>query len=121
MKQGPPTPTRDTSNLTDADAKAIEQETMNRKYEAKLSHYFKQQEDLEDNWIKAYGLIYTYYCTREMQVALKELPNYETAVLDNPLELLIQIEKLMHEPRRAVYPTLALIETLSSLLHPRRE
>ena len=57
-KQGPPTPTRETSSKSDADEKRIKQETMNRKYEAKLAHYFKQVKDFEDNWIKTYGLIY---------------------------------------------------------------
>ena len=55
-----------------------------------------------------------------MQIALKQLANYESEVLDNPLKLLEEIEKLMHVPRKAVYPTLALIETLSSLLSLRQ-
>ena len=55
-----------------------------------------------------------------MQIALKELANYESDVLDNPLQLLVEIEKLMHVPRKVVYPTLALIETLSSLLSLRQ-
>ena len=89
---------------------------MNRKYEAKLAHYFKQDENFEDNWIKGYGLIYRTYCSSQLQIALKELPNYETAVLNDPLQLLVEIERLMHVPQKAVYPTLALIETLSNLL-----
>ena len=120
VKKGPPMPTRETSNKADADEKRIEQETMNRKYEAKLIHYFRQNEDFEDNWIKAYGLIYATYCSREMQTAIRESQNYESTILDNPLELLTEVEKLMHVPRKAVYPTLALIETISSLLSLRQ-
>ena len=74
----------------------------------------------EDNWIKAYGLIYGTYCSKEMQIAVKELPNYETSMLDNPLQLLTVVEKLLHVPRKAVYPMLALIETLSSLMSLRQ-
>ena len=70
--------------------------------------------------MKAYGLIYRSYCSSQMQIALKELANYESEVLDNPLKLLEEIEKLMHVPRKVVYPTLALIETLSSLLSLRQ-
>ena len=51
-----------------------------------------------------------------MQVALKEIPNYEAEMLDDPLYLLLKIEKSMHVPRKSIYPTLALIETLSNLL-----
>ena len=116
VKSGPPTPTRETSSKANEDERRIEQETLNRKYEAKLVHFFKQEEDFQDNWIKAYGLIYRSYCTREMQIALKELSNFEVDVLDNPLQLLEEIERLMHVPRRAVYPTLALIETLNNLM-----
>ena len=63
-KSGPPTPTRETSSKANEDKRKVEQETLNRKYEAKLVHFFKQEEDFEDNWIKAYGLIYRSYCTR---------------------------------------------------------
>ena len=55
-----------------------------------------------------------------MQIVLKELNNYETEVLDNPLKLLEEIEKLMHVPRKAVYPVLALIETLTNLMSLRQ-
>ena len=49
-------------------------------------------------------------------MVIRELPNYETIVLDDPLELLIEVGKLIHVPRKAMYPILPLIETLSSLL-----
>ena len=68
--------------------------------------------DFEDNWVKAYSLIFETYCSRDMQVALCDLIDYDTRTLDNQLELLIDIEKLMHVPRKAMYPTLALLETI---------
>ena len=73
---GPATPTRGTSVITDEALKAIEQETFNRKYEAQLAHYFTQEMDFEENWVKAYGLIFDTYCSRDMQVALCELVSY---------------------------------------------
>ena len=75
VKSGPPTPTRETSSKMNEDERKIKQETLNCKYEAKLVHFFKQEEDFQDNWIKAYGLIYRSYYTREIQIALKELSN----------------------------------------------
>ena len=56
VKDGPPVPVRELSSKTDADQKAIEQETLNRKYEAKSAHYYNQETLFEDNLIKAYGL-----------------------------------------------------------------
>ena len=44
--------------ITDIALKAIGQEIFNRKYEAQLAHYFTQEIDFEDNWVKAYGLIF---------------------------------------------------------------
>ena len=115
-KIGPAIPTRGTSTIVDATLKAVEQETLNRKYEAQLAHYFGQEMEFEDNWVKAYGLIFESYCSRDMQIAVRELVDYETRTIDNPLELLIDVEKSMHVPRKAVYPELALLDTISSLL-----
>ena len=120
VKDGPPVPVRELSSKTDPDQKAIEQETLNRKYEAKSAHYYNQETLFEDDWIKAYGLIYRGYCSSQMQLAIKELPNYESEVLDDPLKLLEEVEKLMHVPRKVVYPVLTLIETLSNLMSCRQ-
>ena len=121
VKQGPPMPTQGVSVLDNVDLKAVEQETLNRKYEAQLAHYFGQEVEFEDNWVKAYGLIFETYCSQDMQVAVRELIDYDTRTIDNPLELLTDVEKLMHVPRKAVYPTLALLETISSLLTLRQQ
>ena len=86
-----------------------------------MAHNFGQEVEFEDNWVKAYGLIFETYCSRDMQVAVRELIDYETRTIDNPLELLTDVEKLMHVPRKAVYPTLALLETISSLLTLRQQ
>ena len=70
----------------------------------------------ESIWIDFYT-----YCSRDMQAAFRDSVDYKTIALDNPLELLEDIEKLMHVPRKAVYPTLALLETISSLLTLRQQ
>ena len=51
-----------------------------------------------------------------MQIAVKELPEYESWIRDNPVELLKEVEKLSHVPRKAQYPVLALLEALSGML-----
>ena len=55
-----------------------------------------------------------------MQVAIKELQDYETVMLYYPLQLLTTIEWLMHIPRKEINPTLALLETISSVLSLRQ-
>ena len=119
-KEGPILPTRGQSNKTDQLERAIEQESLNRKYEAQLSYYFTAESQFEDNWVKAYGLIYDTYCSKEMQRTIMEVSDYDTRILDNPLELLKEVERLVHVPRRAEYPTIALIETLSNVMTIRQ-
>ena len=51
-----------------------------------------------------------------MQIAIKEMSDYDTAVHNEPLELLKRIETLMHTPERAKYPSLTLVEVLLNLL-----
>ena len=58
--------------------------------------------------------------TVQENFALKELLDFETRVYDKQLDLLMKVENLMHTPMRAMYPTLTLVETLSSLVtNPR--
>ena len=45
---------------------------------------------------------------------------YDTRILADPLELLKEIERLVHVPRKAEYPTIALIETLNNVMTIRQ-
>ena len=116
VKQGPAMPDRTISTNADANLAAIEQETFNRRYEAQLAYHFQAEAKFENNWEKAYGLVFDNFCSRDMQLAVKELPDFEARVRDNPLELIKEAEKLTHVPKKATYPTLALVETLSGLM-----
>ena len=51
-----------------------------------------------------------------MQLAIKEHPDFKSRITDNPLELLIEVEKAMHVPMKSAYPILTLIDTLSLLI-----
>ena len=85
-----------------------------------LSYYFTAEARFEDNWIKAYGMIFDVYSSKEMQRTIKEVSDYDTRILDDPLELLKEIERLVHVPRKAEYPTIALIETLNNVMTIRQ-
>ena len=69
-----------------------------------------------DNWVKAYALIWEGYCSKEMQSAIKEMSTYESQIINEPLKLLATVESLMHTPERAKNPPLTLVEVLSSFL-----
>ena len=50
--------------------------------------YLSKKEKYDDNWAKAYALIWESYCSRELQIAIQERLNIETTIKDDPLELL---------------------------------
>ena len=64
-------------------------------------------------------MVFDTYCSKEMQRTIMEVSDYDTRILDNPLELLKEIERLVHVPRKAEYPTIVLIETLSNAMSIR--
>ena len=73
--------------------------------------------DFDENWMKAFAYIYESFCIKEMQVAIKELPNYEKEIQNQPLKLLEEVKVLMHTPIRARYPFMSLTENLVSLIN----
>ena len=89
-------------------------------YNARLKHYIRKDEDFDENWMKAFAYIFENYCTKDMQVAVKELPNYEKEIQNQPLKLLEEVKALMHTPMRARYPFMSLTENLVSLVNVKQ-
>ena len=73
-----------------------EQRLLDRKWDVDYKRYVEKQEEFEENYVKAYAFIFDNYCSKEMQVALKELPDFELLIRNDPLQLLENVEKLMH-------------------------
>ena len=67
--------------------------------------------------MKAYAYIFENFCAKELQIALKELPNYERDVVNNSINLLKEVRGLMYTPIKASYPFMSLTENLSNLLN----
>ena len=76
--------------------------------------------NFDENWMKAFAYIYESFCTKEMQVAVKKLPNYEKEIQNEPLKLLEEVKALMHAPRRARYPFMSLTENLATLINVKQ-
>ena len=74
--------------------------------------YWKECKEFDEQWVKAYALIWDTYCSRDIQVAIKEMSDFDTDIKNEPLTLLERIETLMHTPERAKYPALMLVEVL---------
>ena len=102
------------------DEKIREQKMLDRKWDVDYKRYVEKGEEFTNNWVKPYALMFESYCARELQIPLKELLEFEIRVRDQPLDLLMVVENLVHTPMCARYPTLTLVETLSSLITNRR-
>ena len=116
VKTVPTEPTLDRSTAADPLVKAAEDALNLEKWKIEFSYYHNQKHKLQASFAKAFSLIWENYCAKEVQVAIKEMSDYETRIRDEPLELLKEIESLMHTPERAKYPPLTLVEVMLNFL-----
>ena len=49
---------------------------MLRKWQVEYTIHQECKNKFEDNWVKAYSLIWDSYCSKEMQIVIKELPDF---------------------------------------------
>ena len=87
-----------------------------KKWEIMFNLYQDKVEKFDSLWIKTYALILDNYCSKEVQVALREMPDFDTKINKEPLVLLDRIKQLMHTPERAKYPSLTTVEILCNFL-----
>ena len=102
------------------DEKKFRQETVDMKFKEKWNCYEKEKGIFLEEWVKTHALIYGNFCPTEMRTTVKEHPEFEAKIRDEPLELLRAISVLMYTPVRARYPFSTLAETLSSLFNLRQ-
>ena len=100
------------SKKADAEAKVLENRMLEMKWKADYETHLREEVDFKDNWVKAYALIWDSYYSRKMQMVVRELPDFDTTIINEPLEILSPIESLMHVPMKSKYPPLTLIDIL---------
>ena len=89
-------PALEASKFADPDKKAVDNRMRDMKWKILFEKHKISVEDFKDNWVKAYALIWESYCSREVQMAVRELPDFETTVINQPLILLERVQILMH-------------------------
>ena len=89
-------------------------------YKINFTIFGQSEIKFKEQWIKAYALIWGSYCSREMCMAIKEMPEFESVIRNDPLATLSRVEILMHTPERARYPSLNLIEVLLVWLNTKQ-
>ena len=108
------------SKEVDPVKKAREEKALDIIFNQKTARYLKRIEKLEENMGKAFSLIYENYCDTTMQTQIKEHPKYYSEILDNPIKLLEAIGILMHEPVRAQFGYVSMMEAHRRLLNVRQ-
>jgi hypothetical protein len=118
MDLRPHVPRRGAATAADNTANLRQQAGMDILYQAKLERYLERKDTLEQNLAKAYALIFSTYCNKTiMQNRIEEHPEFETAIHNDPIELLNKIKVLMHDPIRAKIPFVSLTEAISRMLN----
>jgi adenosyl cobinamide kinase/adenosyl cobinamide phosphate guanylyltransferase len=111
-------PERGQSSLADAANKITQQAGMDIRFQAELERrYLDRVDTLEQNMHKAYALIFSTYYNKTMQNRIEDHPDFESAIRDDPIELLEKIKVLMHDPIRVKYPYASLTEALIRLMN----
>ena len=113
-------PTRRVSRLSDEKQAKTEQDGFDIEYNADYIRHGKRETTLDNNFPKAYSLIFTNYCTRAMQTRIEEHPDFESSIRNNPIALLEAIKTLMHDPVRARYPWASMTESLARFLNMKQ-
>ena len=90
----------------------IEQEGYDILYTAEVQNYMDRKNTLETNLGRAYALILSTYCNGTMQHHIKEHPDFESKIQNDPIELLKAIKIVMHHPIRVKYPYASLTESI---------
>ena len=106
---------------TNFNEKAFHKISLDMRFEAELIQCYTKLDQFDDNWAKASGLVYEQSWSHNMQVAIRELLEFETIIRDDHLKLLVPVNKLMHIPTRTLYTALTLIEALTSMIQVKKK
>ena len=81
----------------------FQQDLLDMVYKVELNKFYDRKSALKANVPKCYSIIFGEYCTHTMQLRIEALPNFESTIKNDPIELIKAIRILMHEPTRAKY------------------
>jgi hypothetical protein len=104
-------PIRVIATSEEPEEKLVEQAGLDIMYDNEVGRY-----PLREGLNKAYALIFTTYCTKQMQARIEQLPDYESKLKHKPIAVLEAIQTLMHDPIRAQYPLVSMTDHLVRLL-----
>ena len=116
-------PTRQTVKMTAEEAKdeaakflkTLEQQGCDLKCKEELRDCDERRKKCEENKPKARALVFN-HCDKKMQARIKESPDFESKIQNDPMELLKIIKIKMHDPSRTKCECATLTSALRTLL-----
>jgi len=70
----------------------LEQAGFDIKYQEELRRFYDRRDNLRQGLTKAYASIFSNYCNKTMQSRIKEHPDFETKIENDPIALLDAIK-----------------------------
>jgi hypothetical protein len=116
VKFVPARPTMGVSTKTDAAAKAREEAEFVIEFKGAMGRYQDKLENIDEGLTQAYGLIWSEFMSKDMITRIENLPNYESTIRNNVIELLKAIKAQTHESARAQNPIITMSEALTKFL-----
>jgi hypothetical protein len=100
------------SKRTDPEEKEREEKSFQMVFQAEIDNHVLRKIQFKDNMHKAYALIVSKHCSKVNQDRIANHPEFESKIMNDPIELLRVIQLLMHDPIRARYPYMLVTEAL---------
>eukprot|EP00980_Cylindrotheca_fusiformis_P024330 scaffold11755_cov81-Cylindrotheca_fusiformis.AAC.1 len=122
MKEIPLLEQVDKNAEPDDDIRDKKNEALKALHEEDMKQFSTRRDDsLRKNVPKAYAMIYADFCSSTMQIRIKEHPEFETTIYNDPIELLKAVKMLMHDPVCATYPYLSVADALAKLINVKQK
>ena len=94
-----------------------EQAAFNIDYTVQTKLHQARVEDLRKGLTSAYALIYDKYCTDAMRDKLQKEPDFESAIVNDPIALLKAIQTLSQTSSRGQYPIILMDEAFANMMN----
>ena len=91
------------------DEKAMENMLYLEQFKIDFTIYRSESKRFDGAWVKAFALLWDTDCSKDVQRTIKEMPDYENVIRNDPVALLTIVESIMHTPEKVKYPILTLI------------
>jgi hypothetical protein len=110
-------PIRIISDKTPEEGGEVKQRGYDIVYQEEYRKYMNRRDVYKDNMKKLYSHIFQNHCPSSIQGLIEKHPEFESKIRDDPIELLLALRNITHQPQRVVYPVASLVAAVENLHH----